>query len=81
LNKYFFKQAQDKLQYVNENELVNITFNLVNVSDDTLYLSDKNLIIKLIKNNKSIDWDYPKVDVQPFIKPVLKSGATTYDKA
>ncbi len=64
----------ERIKYTNENGLVNVMFNLVNITNDTLYLSDKNLRIRLIKNNKSINWDYPKVDVQPFVKPVLKNG-------
>lgn len=64
----------ERIKYVNENGFVNVTFNLVNITNDTLYLSDKNLRIRLIKNNKSINWDYPKVDVQPFVKPILKNG-------
>lgn len=64
----------EKVKYSNENGLVNVTFNLVNITNDTLCLSDKNLSIRLIKNHKYINWDYPKVDVQPFVKPVLKNG-------
>lgn len=64
----------DKIHYINENGFLNITFNIVNLSKDTLYLNHKRLIVKFIKKNKPIKWEYPKVDVQPFIKPVLKSG-------
>ena len=69
----------EKIKYVNENGFVNVTFNLVNITNDTLYLSDKNLDIRLIKNHKLIKWDYPKFDVQPFIKPVLKDGTSIYE--
>jgi hypothetical protein len=62
-----------KIEYLNEKGLVCVKFNLVNITGDTLYLSNKNLNIKLIKNNKTLKWEYPKVDVQPFIKPVLKN--------
>ena len=64
----------ERVKYSNENGLVNVTFNLVNITNDTLYLSDKNLSIILIKNHKYVNWDYPKFDVQPFVKPVLKNG-------
>ena len=64
----------ERVKYSNENGLVNVTFNLVNITNDTLYLSDKNLSIRLIKNHKICNWDYPKFDVQPFVKPVLKNG-------
>lgn len=64
----------NKIDCVDENGLVSLKFSLINITNDTLYLSNKNLIIKLTKNNKLIKFKYPKVDVQPFIKPVLKNG-------
>ena len=70
----------DRIKYENENGFLNITFDIVNLSKDTLYLNYKALIIKLVKNNKTIEWKYPKVDVQPFIKPILKNGVQIYDK-
>jgi hypothetical protein len=85
LSKIFCQTTKQKfrierIKCVNENGFVNITFNLVNITNDTLYLSDKNLNIRLIKNHKSINWDYPKVHVQPFVKPVLKNGEQIDDK-
>ena len=64
----------ERIKFENENGLVNVTFNLVNITNDTLYLSNKNLNIKLIKNHKLVRWEYPKFDIQIFVKPVLKNG-------
>ena len=70
----------EEIKYLNDNGLLSITFDIVNLSKDTLYLNYKALIIKIIKKNKIIKWEYPKVDVQPFIKPVLKNNEQIYDK-
>ena len=63
----------EKIEFLNERGLVCVKFNLVNITRDTLYLSNKNINFKLLKNSKAIKWEYPKVDVQPFIKPVQKN--------
>lgn len=64
----------NKIEYVDQKGLVSLKFSLINITNDTMYLSNKNLTIKLTKNNKSIKCKYPKVDIQPFIKPILKNG-------
>lgn len=64
----------DRVLYVNENGFLKITFNIVNLSKDTLFLNYKMLNITAVKKQKIVKLDYPNVHEQPFIKPVFKNG-------
>jgi hypothetical protein len=68
----------ERIKYVNEKGSINLTFNMMNITSDTLYLSRKKINIRLIKNHKSIKWEYPKFDIQIFVKPVLRNGEQIY---
>lgn len=64
----------DRVLYINENGFLKITFNIVNLSKDTLFINYKMLNITAVKYQKIIKLDYPNVHEQPFIKPVFKNG-------
>lgn len=63
----------ENIRFEVENYIVNVKFNIVNMTQDTLYISERNIDIQLIKKSKLIKWEYPKVDIHPFVKSVLKN--------
>lgn len=64
----------DRIKFINENGFLKITFNIINLSKDTMFLNYKMLNIRAVKNQKNVKLDYPNVHEQPFIKPVFKNG-------
>lgn len=52
----------------------NLNFEIINKTKDTMYLSDTNIFIKIIKEEKILKEDKPQSIGTPYVRPVISKG-------
>lgn len=52
----------------------NLNFEIINNTKDTIYLSEKNIFIKVIKKGKTLKEDKPQSIGTPYVRPVISKG-------